>query len=225
MFIPKEFEQFNPGDLYEYDEKNNTYDLNIAVNSFKDLYNSWDYSPYRKRDINEALIKYIEECSSEIPIRHKMSLHLYLPESETNFSAEQEKEGSMALRSYFRYLLHKKKQEKNKYYKNAAKYAFSGLVSLTLAYISQKTGVEASYLPILPEGLYIGGWVLFWEVFSIIFFRISKISEKMKEYSRLSDAEITYHFGKKFPQASRPESPREEKRNPLNHGRRITDLK
>jgi hypothetical protein len=197
MYLPKDLEEFDPSLLYEFDAVSKTYVLSLAVNSFKEIYNTWDYSPYRKRDINEALIKYIEDCSAEIPLRHKMSIHLYLPENEKD--ENQEKEGTTALRSYFKYLLYKKLQQRARYLRNATMYGFSGFLLLTLAYVLQKLGVEEYYLPILPEGLFIGGWVLFWEVFSIIFFRVREISQAIKEYDRLGEAGITYHFGKVFP--------------------------
>ncbi|MDH4261961.1 MAG: hypothetical protein OEV78_02840 [Spirochaetia bacterium] len=193
----KDFKNFDPSLLYEYDSVNKTYILNLSINSFKKMYNTWDYSPYRKRDINETLIKYIEDCSAEIPLKHKMSIHMYLPENEKN--ENQEKEGISALKYYFKYLLYKKVQQKSRYLKNAMLYGLSGFLFLTMAYIFQKLGAEKYYLPILPDGLFIGGWVLFWEVFSIIFFRVREISQSIKEYYRLSEAEITYHFGKTFP--------------------------
>lgn len=193
----KNSKEFDPTLLYEYDQNTKTYILNLSVHSFKEMYNTWDYSPYRKRDINEALIKYIEECSAEMPLKHKMSIHLYLPDTEKDESKE--KEGISALKSYFKYLLYKKVHQRSKYLKNARNYGLSGFLFLSLAIILQKVGFQDYYLPILPEGLFIGGWVLFWEVFSIIFFRTSEITQSIREYTRLVEAEITYHFGKEIP--------------------------
>jgi len=203
MLYSKDTDDFDPSLLYEYDAASKTYILNLAINSFKDMYNTWDYSPHRKRDINEALIKYIEECSAEIPLKHRMSIHLYLPETEKD--DDQEAGGAGALRNYFKYLLYKKEQERCRYFKNATWYGFSGFLLLTLAYFFQKSSGHKYYLPILPEGLFIGGWVLFWEVFSIIFFRVREISGKIKEYGRLGKADIVYHFGKTFPTVIRKE--------------------
>ena len=197
MILGKKQPEFDSSLLYDYDAINKTYVLNIALKSFKELYNNWDYSPQRKRDINENLIRYIEECSVEIPIKRKVAIHLYLPAGKSDETRE--KEGRLALKSYFDYLRYKKIQQKNKYMKNASMYGLSGILLLSLAYFLQSLSLEKYYVPILPEGLFIGGWVLFWEVFSIIFFRVSEIKKSIREYNRLRESEITYHFGRVFP--------------------------
>jgi hypothetical protein len=190
-------EEFDASKLYEFDPAGKKYILNISAKTFKDLFNKWDYSPYKKRDINEALIKYIEDCAEEVPLKHKVAIHLFITNDKED--QKQVRETTIALKLYFQYLVFKKISERKKYRKNASFYGLSGLVLLFLASVFQKIGVAKYFLFIVPEGLYIGGWVLFWEVCSILFFKNREISQKIREYTRLTEAEIFYHFEKEPP--------------------------
>lgn len=183
---------FDPAKLYEFDQIRKTYLLNISIRTYSDLYNKWDYSPFKKRDINENLIKYVEDCSSEMLLRYRVSIHLYVSNDKDN--EKQKSEATAALRGYFKYLLFKKISELKKYLKDARQYGLIGLILLSLAYFIQKIGGDKYIFLILPEGLFIGGWVLFWEVCSILFFKYRELNQKIKEYKRLSEADISFHF-------------------------------
>lgn len=188
----KRYREFDPRSLYEYDRKKNVFSIKLSIDTYNDLYDEWDYSPFRKRDLDKNLLEHLEECSREIPLKHRLAVHFYMPTSERDASRE---ERSIAgLRNYFQYLLYKKAQEKKKYNIYVFLYIISGLLLLTGAYFLQGTLETHLLLTILPEGLFIGGWVLFWEAFSILFFKSREMRQNLREYKRLIQAEIHYTY-------------------------------
>ena len=67
--------------LYSYDKRNNAYKIEISLDKYEDIYNEWDPTPFKKRDIEEEFIKYVIDSSVDIPMRYNLDLELYLPES------------------------------------------------------------------------------------------------------------------------------------------------
>ena len=39
--------------LYSYDKKNNAYKIEISLDKYEDIYNEWDPTPFKKRDIED----------------------------------------------------------------------------------------------------------------------------------------------------------------------------
>jgi len=51
-----------------------------------------------------------------------------------------------------------------------------------------------AHTDLLVEGLIIGAWVSIWEVFSVIFFKLSEHRKKIRSFRRLLAAEIVYRY-------------------------------
>lgn len=183
---------FDAKKVYKYNSKTDSYVIDISLDYYHDVYDEWDYSPFKKRDIDKDLIHYLEECSLEIPLRSKIVINFHLPENSED--PDQESKSVLSIRNYFHYTMLKMTNVRKRYYMSVTRYTIIGLIFLITAFMIQNLVSSISLLNIVPEGLFIGGWVLFWEAFSIAFFKNHDLRFRMREYKRLSQSNINFIY-------------------------------
>jgi len=162
---------------------------------YTDLYNEWDFSPQKKRDMDEDLFKYIISCSSEIPMKMKIIIRMHLP--ATIKSDDKEKFAKLGIERYFNYCLERNTFQRRKAYRNMLSYGIAGLVFLIMGSYLPQIMQDFSFQEIIREGLVIGGWVLFWESFSIIFFEDAFFRETRRHLRRLIHSSLEFHYHEK----------------------------
>ena len=184
--------RLDPKTLYRYDAPSNRYHIDIAIAYYRDMYNEWDFAPFRNRDLERTLMEYLEECSREIPMKAGIEITFFMPREIHDPSKE---ERSVAgLKNYFRYELLKALGRRRRHYRNFALYLLFGIAFISGAFLV-KTFLHGPFpANVLPEGLHIGGWVLFWEAFPIAFFRNRDASERIRHLRRFSHARIDYVY-------------------------------
>ena len=74
---------------YNKNEDTSSYMIEISLDNYSELFNGWDASPLKRRDLEPELLDYIEQCGSEIPLEYSIELYLYLPESLKDVEKEQ----------------------------------------------------------------------------------------------------------------------------------------
>ncbi|TFG63760.1 MAG: hypothetical protein E4H36_04785 [Spirochaetales bacterium] len=192
------YDIFDPKKIYRYNRKKDTYYVDIALDYYKDIYDEWDFSPVRNRDLDKELIEYLEECSHEIPLKAKIEIYFHLPEKLQD--EEKERESIQGFRHFFKYSYTKLVFQRRRFLWSTVMYAAFGLCLLVGGFLIQDRLPETTSLRILsliPEGLYIGAWVLIWEVFSIIFFEYRNHRRSLLERKRLASARIVYIYEEK----------------------------
>ena len=192
MLLDKRENKVNLEKLFRYNKEKNAFIIDISIDYYKDLYNEWDFSPFKRRDLDTDLVTFIEESSEEIPLKYKIIINFFMPKDMMDI--DKEKRSKAGLKNYFKYMLYKVQGERVKYRHRAYKYAFTGSVLVLIAIFFQRILERWIYLSILPEGFFIGGWVFMWEVFTILFFQNADRKVKVKEYKRLIRAEVNYKY-------------------------------
>ena len=140
--------------------------IDISLDNYREIYNEWDFSPQNKKDLDEDLLEFLIGSADEIPDNYKIEIVCHLPAGIRDEDREQV--SSEGFRNIFKYNLRKMDFKVKRKRRRMIIYAIAGLILITLGNITSKV----PFLPgeILGEGFYIGGWVLFWELFSNIFF-------------------------------------------------------
>jgi hypothetical protein len=187
-----EIRRLDPKTIYRFDRVANRYHIDVALDYYRDVYNEWDFAPFRNRDLDRDLMEYLEECSREIPLRAGIALTFFLPREIQD--AGKEERSIAGLRHYFRYELLKAAGRRARYFKRFSLYLAFGIAFLLGAYLAQTLLPGPFPMRLIPEGLVIGGWVLFWEAFSILFFRSREVAERMRHLRRLVSARIMYVY-------------------------------
>jgi hypothetical protein len=65
---------------YNINTETSAYMIEISLDDYAELFNGWDASPLRRRDLEPELLDYLEQSGSEIPLINDVELYLYLPE-------------------------------------------------------------------------------------------------------------------------------------------------
>ncbi|KGE73372.1 hypothetical protein [Spirochaeta lutea] len=182
----------DPKKIYRFDKSRKAFHIDVRIGVYRDIYNDFDFSPLQNRDLDKDLIEYLAECSYEIPLKNQVIVNFYMPQGIRDRSREQN--SVKGFHHYFLYTQRKLHTERRELLRNLTLYGFSGFLFLVFAYLTQEHLSTSGLLSILPEGLYIGGWVLLWEIFEVIFFTLRQINRKIRIYKRLSESEILYHY-------------------------------
>jgi hypothetical protein len=177
--------------LYNFDKASNSYFIDVSLDNYDDIYDDWDPSPFKKRDIEEEFNDFIVDSSEDIPLKYKISIILHLPQSRRDENKE------IALKSayqnYYGYALERLKKSMSDLYRKIAVYLLLSLLFLTVGYFFFKED-QSVILKVLHEGIFIGGWVFLWEFFTDIFIKRKKIVEEYKIYERLYGAELQFIY-------------------------------
>lgn len=175
--------------IYDRDPASQAYIIKIVVKHYSDLFNNLDAYPLNRRDIDNDILSYIDDCSEDIPVKYKVKLQvIYSDEVRT---LEQENRVRTGLKAYFNYLILLLRREVRATWTKSFIYMVAWLIFVTGYYLlNQHPESEGIFLGMLKEGLSIGGWVFLWEAFVQVSFKNSETRKEIREYSRLRDADI-----------------------------------
>ena len=182
--------------LYNYSKSEKMYYLDIQLEDYRDAYSSWDYSPFINRDLDEDLLEYIMSCSYEIPIKKNMTIRLHLLNQLKD--EKREKKSVEGIYNYFDYKIRVVKNEQFRMIRKIVGFFIIGTI-LLLAATFVKHNIDNLILnELLSEGLFIGGWVMIWEMFSIWFFQINRLFQDISHYRRIKKTKIFYIYSNQY---------------------------
>lgn len=181
-------------EAYRYDDNDKAYIIDVSLDSYDDIYDEWDPSPFKKRDIEDEFDDFIRDSSSDIPIKYKLIIELFLPESERN--TMKEKLLLQAYDNFYRFNLRRAKKEKQALRKKAVNYLILALSFLFIGYFYEPLE-ESIFLKVFKEGIFIGGWVFLWEVFTVLFITLNTHMKAIKTIERLIHAKIIFIYTNK----------------------------
>ncbi len=177
--------------IYKYDEENQRFVLEMALDDYLELFDAWDAAPIKKKALDPELVDYLEDASEDIPLKNQLEIVFILPKIE--YDLDIESASRKVFVNYFNFLVHLINRELKKFLKQALTYILFGFSFLLMSYYLEKltTGVT---LEIVSQGLFIGGWVFIWESFSLFFFKSRNQNLKKKWYLRLLNSPINFKY-------------------------------
>jgi hypothetical protein len=177
--------------LYRYDEEKNTYLIEVSLDSYDDVYDDWDASPFKKRDIEDEFNDFVVNSSQDIPFNFEISILLYLPAAKRDELKEQTL--ISAYKNYYAYALERLNKSINTLYKRILSYLMLSVFMLGLGYFFFR-GAKSIVTSIIHEGIFIGGWVFLWEFFTNIFITRRELQEEYKTIKRLYKSEVIFIY-------------------------------
>jgi len=177
--------------LYKFDESSNTYLIDVSLDDYDDVYDDWDPSPFKKRDIEDEFNDFVVNSSEDIPLNFNIKIVLYLPESKKDLK----KEVALisAYKNYYNYAMERLNKNKSNLNRKTISYLFLSVLLLSIGYFFIKDAQNV-FLNVLHEGIFIGGWVFLWEFFTNIFITTREIQTEYKLYKRLYNSEIDFIY-------------------------------
>jgi hypothetical protein len=174
-------------DVYKIDQSTNLHMIEVALDQYADIFNEWDPTPFKRRDLDPDLQHYLEECSNEIPFKYPVEICFIIPPGIRNKQLEEEScnglKNSLISKRYFL-----SKEIKNI---NLRTLMFVAVGFLCLG-VAKALTVGANLQSILLEGLAISGWVFLWEAISLFFFTNRELYHRYQTFKRLQAAPVIF---------------------------------
>jgi hypothetical protein len=154
--------------LYSFDPETRVYAIEVSLDDYSELFNGWDASPLKRKELEPELMDYLEGAALEIPPREKTEICFHLPASLRD--PEKEAKSAAAILQNMRVQLLLTQRKLGEIYRKAAAYAGISLLLLTVAYAVPGRVSLQVFTKIITEGVFIGGWWFLYEAFSMVFF-------------------------------------------------------
>ena len=180
--------------IYPYNENDNSYYIELSLNDYDELFNGWDASPLKRRDLEPELLDYLEEACYDIPSRSKMEIHCIMNDK----SKDKQKEVKSLDSFKYNFIMteHFINKQINRNVRKIVIYVLLSAFFLTFAYMMPKLHDLDILFSILVEGLFIGGWVMLWEVFTLFFFDGYELRVRKRHINRLKSSTIKFIYKK-----------------------------
>lgn len=178
--------------LYEINDETGNYIIEVAVSKYTNIFNAWDNSPFKKRDLYPELELFLHSCSNDIPYKYNIDICFHMPSNSNNTEKEQWIVSS--LKTYYSFYYNLKKRVLNETYYSFILYIVISFIILFASFFMEEKLKGGILFNTVLEGLRIGGWVLLWESISFFLFKRAKMRDEVMEYRRFMSAGIYFKY-------------------------------
>ncbi len=180
--------------LYNSNPETKAYIVEVSLDDYSELFNGWDASPLRRKDLEPELMDYLEQAATEIPIKEKLELCFYMPSEKRDL--DKEFKSITSIMNNFKVVRSVIQKQIERNYRRLLMYVVVSLIFLSAAYLLRNVTDISLLINIMIEGFFIGGWFLLWEAFSLFFFDTHEIKVRRKIFERFLSSDI-YFIDKK----------------------------
>lgn len=181
----------NLENLYTYNHRKDEYEISLSLRNYEEIYNPFDFSQYKKRDMDEDFLDYIYNSSLDIPLGHKIKLKFNLKENV--YDEEKSKNLKNAIKNNYTWrkaIIINKLREK---LKECALLFISGTLFLILSFlVIPFFKNDSAVFDLMGESVSIVGWVFLWDLVEILAFEVTKLYKKKRYLNRLIDSRVEF---------------------------------
>lgn len=178
-----------PLNSYRKDQESGRVIIQISLDKYDDVFDDWDSSPFKMRDIEDEFLDFIWDSIEDIPPHMDVIFEFSIPESLHN--DQKEKVLISALNHQFDYMLRKNKRQRIRDIKETLRYFSIGILFFIISYtVFEETTNFISQ--IIKDGFFVGAWLFIWETFSNIFIKSYKLTEDRQIVQRFKRAQIKF---------------------------------
>lgn len=178
--------------IYKENPETHALIIEVSLDNYNEVFNGWDPSPIKRRDLDPDLLQFIEQCAFDIPLKHQVELHFYLPKEQ--FDENKEQLTKAGVKNNFNFIIHFIKKELMSNHRKMVIYMIMSFTFLLSHFILKQQVTIPILSNTLVEGLFIGGWVFLWESFSLFFFSGQEPRSRLKRYYRFNDTPINFYY-------------------------------
>lgn len=177
---------------YRKNPQTGKYIIDIALDGYFDFFHEWDNTSFRKRDMHPELVEFLDLCSEEIPLKDDIEIHFCVGKEERD--EEMEKLILQSYDNYYDFFCRiKKKKIKRNFYSSIA-LAVIGISLILANTVLEKSLPHLIRYEVPLKGLYIGGYVFFWESLYNGYFGSKELMDRKKELARLRRAKLFFKY-------------------------------
>jgi len=180
--------------LYKVNPDTKAYVIEISLDDYSELFNGWDASPLKRKEIEPELMDYFVQAATEIPITKALEICFFIPAEIKD--AEKESTSKAAIHNNFKIQLLFTERSLRYTYRRFLIYVLVSILLLTSAYVLPEIRDLSLMFKIMIEGMFIGGWWILWEGFSLVFFQGHEIRMRKKFLTRYLNSLIYFKENK-----------------------------
>lgn len=169
----------------------------VRARTVASLFNSFDPSPFRERDIDAAVEEFVVGWVRELPPTADFVIAVYLPPDEA-VRPEAARIGE-AFRHYFLYRAQVARQDMRELFRIGRRSLAIGVVVLSVCLVASQ--LLAALIPqpvvahVVRESLIIVGWVANWRPIEIYLYDWLPIRRRIRFYRRIAEAPVEVRAG------------------------------
>lgn len=176
--------------IYEKNPVTGNYVIEVALDKYTDVFNDWDNSPYKKRDMDPDLAIFLENCFDEIPQKQGVDICFYVPKEVKD--VKREEVIISGIRTYYSFYLGQAKRALKEKYHKMLSYILTSLGLLAVSVFFSTIYKDSIILGTVQQGFNVGGWVFLWEAISMFFFRRNEELREIEKYGRFLNSSIYF---------------------------------
>lgn len=178
--------------IYDRDPDSGNFIIKLSINEYADIFNELDPSPLRRRDLAQPVIAFLDDCSSDIPLKYGFELQILCPKEIMNEGRENRV--MHGLKTFFSYMVLLYKKDLRVLGQKSLVYFITSITLIVLSFYISAIFPSDIFFKTLIEGLSIGGWVFLWEAIVLSVFKSRKVRIRRRRYRRLLNAPITFTY-------------------------------
>ncbi len=178
--------------IYDFNESDNAFIIKLSPDSYLDIFNKLDHNPIRKKDLNQRVINYIEDCSEDISLDKNIILEIKIKEDA--YSGSLENRARKGLLNYFEYMIEYYRQKMKRQRSTSLLFVALFILLATLSLGVAPFGIDSKniLLQTLVRGISIGSWVFLWEAIVGVTIKYRPNRMHFRFYKRLLNAKIVF---------------------------------
>jgi hypothetical protein len=167
--------------------------IDIRIARVDQLFQTFDPSPFRDRDLDPAATRYIVDWARELNRKVPIAIRLHVGESEPDKEAPEAVK--RAVQSYFEHRAEVAERELRELFRMGRIYLAIGLLILLLSLAGAELVVtllgEGPSVSVIAESLIILGWVANWKPLETFLYEWWPIRREITLSRRLAAADVT----------------------------------
>ena len=177
---------------YKVNKENGRSVIELALNNYNEFFHEWDNASYKRRDLHPELTAFLDLCSEEISMKKELEIRLEIINEKQDKDME-----NQILQSYENYYGFFMKQKKKKIRRNFRSSALLAVVGIAFIFVYSLLSYDLPdeiWYDVPLKGLYIGGYVFFWEALYNGYFGSKEMIYRNRELGRLRRALLRFTY-------------------------------
>ncbi|MEB3164267.1 MAG: hypothetical protein VKK80_13650 [Prochlorothrix sp.] len=180
-------------EVYDRDPISGAFIIDVALSHYSDLFNAWDYSPFRRRDLNPELRSFLSTCASDIPLRYPLTLRFCVLKEYRNLPEEQAIQ--RGLKSHYGFTSRILRQELGWIQRRAIGFIALGLLIMAISIRLEPRETPKMVMETLAQGFSVGGWVFLWEGITALTLGSGDLRQQLRIQERFLNAVAIFRYG------------------------------
>lgn len=180
---------------YKKNNETGRYIIEISLDDYMNFFHEWDNASFKRRDMHPELVEFLDLCGEDIPLKKDIEIHFSVEKQDQNLGMEQLIRQSYA--HYYDFFDKQKKKKINSNFRSSAVLALIGIGLILLNSVLTMDLPHEIWYEVPLKGLYIGGYVFFWEALYNGYFGSKEMIYRRKELSRMKRATLHFKYNSK----------------------------